>query len=83
MATWVGKFVSNLDRESVRELIVEAEDEVEAIVKLDFYDYDEIWEHYSLVDVQQEKSLTFIKAFTGVISTLASLWPVVGRVELR
>ena len=83
MATWVGTFVSNLDRKLVRELVVEAEDEVEAIVKLDFYDYDETWERYSLVDVHEEKSLTFLTACTAIISTLANLRTLVGRVELN
>ena len=54
MATWVGVFVNKLDRKSVRELEVEAADEVSAIVKLDLYDYDETWQHYSFVDVQQK-----------------------------
>jgi hypothetical protein len=55
MATWVGIFVSNLDGKSVRELSVEASSEVDAIVKLDFYDYDETWRNYSFVDVHKQK----------------------------
>jgi len=54
MTTWVGVFVNNLDRKSVRELEVEATDEVSAIVKLDFYDYDETWQQYSFVDVHKK-----------------------------
>lgn len=55
MATWVGIFVSNQDGESVRELLVEASDEVDAVVKLDFYNYDETWREYSFVDVHKQK----------------------------
>jgi hypothetical protein len=55
MATWVGIFISNQDEESVRELLVEASDEVDAVVKLDFYDYDETWRDYSFVDVHKQK----------------------------
>ena len=73
MATWVGTFTSNLNKESIRELIVEAEDEVQAIVKLDFYDYDETWEHYSLVDIHKQNALTFVRAFQRVISAFANL----------
>ncbi len=75
MATWVGTFVSNLDGELVRELLVEAEDEVGALVKLDFYDYDETWQHYSLVDVRQKNPSTFLKAFTAVISAFGDILP--------
>ncbi|HAA28275.1 MAG TPA: hypothetical protein DCE56_12075 [Cyanobacteria bacterium UBA8553] len=73
MATWVGTFTSNLNKKSIRELVVEAEDEVEAIVKLDFYDYDETWEHYSFVDIHKQSSLTFVRAFQRVISAFANL----------
>ncbi len=52
--SFVTVFVNNLDRESVRELEVEAGDEVSVIVKLDLYDYDETWQHYSFVDVRQK-----------------------------
>ena len=83
MATWVGTFTSNLNKESIRELVVEAEDEVQAIVKLDFYDYDETWEHYSLVDIYKQNSLTFVRAFQGVISGFANLWTLAGKVELN
>jgi hypothetical protein len=78
MTTWVGTFTSNLNQESVRELVVEAEDEVQAIVKLDFYDYDETWEHYSLVDVHQQNSLTFLRAFKSIISAFANLGVLAG-----
>lgn len=83
MATWVGTFISNLNGELVRELVVEAEDEVEAITRLDFYDYDETWEPYSLVDVREENSWTFLKALTAVISALANLRTLAGRVQLN
>ncbi len=65
MATWVGIFVSNIDGKSVRELEVEASDEVDAVVRLDFYDYDETWRHYSFVEVQRKRS--------GTIAALAAL----------
>ncbi len=54
MATWVGVFVSNIDRKSVRMLEVEASNEVTATVLLDFYDYDPTWQYYSLVDVRKK-----------------------------
>jgi len=55
MATWVGVFVNNLDEHSVRKLVVEASSETEALVKLDFYDYDETWRDYSFVDIYQQR----------------------------
>jgi hypothetical protein len=55
MATWVGVFVSNLDRQSVRKLWVEASSETDALIKLDFYEYDETWRDYSFVDVYKQK----------------------------
>lgn len=55
MATWVGIFISNRDGESVRELLVEASSEGDAVVKLDFYNYDETWRDYSFVDVYKQK----------------------------
>ena len=54
MATWVGIFLNNLDENSVRELEVEADDEVTAIMLLDLYDYDETWQHYSFVEVHKK-----------------------------
>ena len=55
MATWVGTFVNNLDGNSVRELEVEADDEVTAMMLLDLYDYDETWQHYSFVDMHKQE----------------------------
>ncbi len=62
MATWVGIFLNNLDGNSVRELEVEADDEVTAIMLLDLYDYDETWQHYSFVNVQKKE----VRAITPV-----------------
>lgn len=59
MATWVGIFVNNLDGNLLRELEVEADDEVTAITLLDLYDYDETWQHYSFVDVQKKNVREF------------------------
>lgn len=59
MATWVGIFVNNLDGNSLRELEIEADDEVTAIMLLDLYDYDETWQHYSFVDVQKKNVREF------------------------
>ena len=56
MATWVGVFASKIDGKLVRELEVKANNEEEAIVLLDFYDYDETWQHYSFVTVYKKSS---------------------------
>ncbi len=67
MTTWVGVFVSNIDGKTVRELEVEADDEETAVVMLDFYEYDETWQHYSFVGIRKKKwawlaaLLTFFK----------------------
>lgn len=55
MATWVGVFVSNLDKQSVRKLIVQASSETDALIKLDFYEYDETWRDYAFVDIYKQK----------------------------
>jgi hypothetical protein len=55
MATWVGIFVSNLDRKSIRKLEVKADDEETAIMLLDLYEYDETWQHYSFVEVEKKE----------------------------
>jgi hypothetical protein len=52
MAIWVGIFLNNLDGTSVRELEVEADNEVTAVMLLDLYDYDETWQDYSFVEVR-------------------------------
>ncbi len=63
MATWVGVFVNNLDRQLVRKLSVEASSETDALIKLDFYDYDETWRDYSFVDVYKQKWSGFKSLF--------------------
>ena len=74
MATWVGTFVSNIDGEPVRKLEVEANDEVTAIVLLDFYEYDKTWRHYSFVDLHKKKSgnliTTLLKPLFSALSSL-------------
>lgn len=70
MATWVGTFVSNREGEPIRELEVEADDEVTAIVRLDFYEYDKTWQHYSFVDVRKKRSSNLI---TTLLQPLFSL----------
>jgi hypothetical protein len=66
MATWVGIFVNNLDEQSVRKLVVEASSETDALVKLDFYDYDETWRDYSFVDIYKQR-------WSGIKSLLSRL----------
>jgi hypothetical protein len=39
----------------VRKLWVEASSETDALIKLDFYEYDETWRDYSFVDVYKQK----------------------------
>lgn len=56
MATWVGTFASNIAGEPARKLEVEANDEVTALVLLDFYEYDKTWRHYSFVDLHKKRS---------------------------
>jgi hypothetical protein len=73
MATWVGVFVSNIDRKSVKMLEVEASDEVTATVLLDFYDYDAILQHYSLVDVRK-KHVGILKALIPQIQILLAFF---------
>jgi hypothetical protein len=70
MATWVGTFVSNIDGKSVRELEVEADDEVTAIVRLDFYEYDKSWQHYSFVDVRKKWNCSAIASFLQPLFTV-------------
>lgn len=55
MATWVGLFISTLDGNSVRKLEVKASSEVDALVMLDCYDYDETWQNYSFFSIYQKK----------------------------
>jgi hypothetical protein len=55
MAIWVGLFVNNLDRSLVREIEVKASSEVEALVMLDLYDYDETWQNYSFFSIYKKQ----------------------------
>ncbi len=71
MATWVGVFVSNIDGKTIRELEVEADSEEDAIVRLDFYDYDETWQHYSFVDIRK-KQRDAIAALLALLKTICS-----------
>lgn len=71
MATWVGIFVNNLDEQSVRKLVVEASSETDALVKLDFYNYDETWRDYSFVDIYKQR-WSGIKALFSSIKALFS-----------
>lgn len=71
MATWVGVFVSNIDGKTIRELEVEADSEEDAIVRLDFYDYDETWQHYSFVDIRK-KQRDAIAALLALLKTIRS-----------
>lgn len=77
MATWVGTFVSNIKGEPIRELEVEADDEVTAIVQLDFYEYDKTWQHYSFVDVRKKRSgniiATLLQPLFSLITSLKQL----------
>jgi hypothetical protein len=72
MATWVGVFVNNLDEHSVRKLVVEASSETDALIKLDFYDYDETWRDYSFVDIYRQR-------WTGIKSLISRLKALFGR----
>lgn len=54
MTAWIGLFSSNIDGKTIRELEVEADTEEEAIVLLDFYEYDETWQHYSFVNIRKK-----------------------------
>jgi hypothetical protein len=75
MATWVGVFVRKIDGKSVREIEVEADNEVDAIVRLDFYDYDETWRQYSFVEVRRKTGgikavlVTLKKILTQLLGT--------------
>lgn len=74
MATWIGTFVSNIAGEPVRKLEVEANDEVTALVLLDFYEYDKTWQHYSFVDLQKKRSGNLIvNLLQPLLSALNSL----------
>lgn len=66
MATWVGVFVNNRQGHLVRKLVVEASSETDALVKLDFYNYDESWRDYSFVDIYKQR-------WTGIKSLLSRL----------
>lgn len=78
MAIWVGLFVNNLDKNSVRELEVKASSEVDALVILDLYDYDETWQHYSFFSIYKKKGgintmLVCLKEYwTQIIATIGN-----------
>jgi hypothetical protein len=55
MATWVGVFLSNIDGKSGRELEVEADNEKEAIIQLDLYDYEETWQDYLFIKIYKKR----------------------------
>ncbi|GAB4204825.1 MAG: hypothetical protein Fur006_60360 [Coleofasciculaceae cyanobacterium] len=55
MAIWVGVFLNNIDGKSVRELEVEADNEEEAIIQLDLYDYDKTWQNYLFVKIYKKR----------------------------
>jgi hypothetical protein len=55
MAIWVGLFVNNIDRSLVRELEITASSEVDALVMLDLYDYDETWQNYSFFSLSKKQ----------------------------
>ncbi|HAA27968.1 MAG TPA: hypothetical protein DCE56_10295 [Cyanobacteria bacterium UBA8553] len=55
MATWVGIFVNNIDENSLRELEIEADDEITAMMLLDLYNYDETWQHYSFIGIHKKE----------------------------
>ena len=55
MTTWIAVLSNDLDGESIRELEVEAENDTAALEKLDSYDYDESWKHYSLVTIKKKR----------------------------
>lgn len=76
MATWVGLFVNNLDKNSVRKLEVKASSEVDALVMLDLYEYDETWQQYSFFSIYKKKGgintmLVYLKEYwTQIIATI-------------
>lgn len=75
MATWVGVFVNNRRGHTVRKLIVEASSETDALVKLDFYDYDETWRDYCFVDIYKQR-------WTGIKFLLSHLKALFSRRKL-
>lgn len=56
MATWVGLFVNHIDQGSIRVIEVKATSETEALIQLDFYDYDETWQNFSFVDLYKKRN---------------------------
>lgn len=71
MSKWVGIFVSNVDGKTIRELEVEADTEEDAIVMLDFYNYDETWHNYSFVDIRK-KNWSIMALLRGVLEKMRS-----------
>jgi hypothetical protein len=74
MATWVGVFLSNIDGKSVRELEVEADNEQEAIIKLDLYDYDETWQDYLFVKIYKKRRSIVELLVARIKSILSRFW---------
>ncbi|MEO8891413.1 MAG: hypothetical protein ABI417_07745 [Coleofasciculaceae cyanobacterium] len=72
MATWIGVFINNRQEHLVRKLVVEASSETDALVKLDFYNYDETWRDYSFVDIYKQR-------WTGIKSLLSRLKALLNR----
>lgn len=71
MSKWVGIFVSNVDGKTIRELEVEADTEEDAIVMLDFYNYDDTWQNYSFVDIRK-KNWGIMALLLGVLKRMRS-----------
>lgn len=55
MTTWIAVLSNDLDGESIRELEIEAESDTEALERLDSYNYDESWKHYSVVTIKKKR----------------------------
>ena len=77
MATWVGVFLNNIDGKSVRELEVEADNEEEAIIQLDLYDYDETWQNYLFVKIYKKRRSIVAVLIAWAKSILSRFWRII------
>ncbi len=55
MTTWIAIYSNDIDGESVKELEIGGETKEEALDNLDNHQFDESWNHYSMVNIRAKR----------------------------